>query len=43
MPAPYIAGVLLTFINQWIGVALYVTVAVIWFGPDRRFERLIEK
>ncbi|TGP23184.1 MULTISPECIES: TMEM175 family protein [unclassified Mesorhizobium] len=41
--AIYIAGVLLTFVNQWIGVALYVTVAMIWFVPDKRFERLIEK
>ncbi|RRI06952.1 DUF1211 domain-containing protein [Mesorhizobium tamadayense] len=41
--AIYIAGVLLTFVNQWIGVALYVAVAMIWFVPDRRFERLIEK
>lgn len=41
--ALYIAGVLLTFVNQWIGVALYVLVAMIWFVPDRRFERLVEK
>ena len=41
--AIYIAAVLLTFINQWIGVALYVGVAMIWFVPDRRFEKLIEK
>ncbi|TIX03052.1 MAG: hypothetical protein E5V44_15795, partial [Mesorhizobium sp.] len=41
--AIYIAGVLLTFVNQWIGVALYVAVAITWFVPDRRFERLIEK
>lgn len=26
----YIAGILLTFVNQWIGVALYVLVAMIW-------------
>jgi len=41
--AIYIAGVLLTFVSQWIGVALYVAVAMIWFVPDKRFERLIEK
>ncbi|AZO00416.1 DUF1211 domain-containing protein [Mesorhizobium sp. M9A.F.Ca.ET.002.03.1.2] len=39
----YIAAVLLTFFNHWIGVAIYVLVAMIWFVPDRRFERLIEK
>jgi uncharacterized membrane protein len=26
-------------LSQWIGVALYVVVAVIWLVPDRRFER----
>src|SRR5699024_11133501 len=26
-------------VSQWIGVALYVVVAVIWLVPDRRFER----
>ncbi|MCV3209035.1 TMEM175 family protein [Mesorhizobium sp. YC-39] len=41
--ALYIAGVLLTFVNQWIGVAIYVLVALVWFVPDRRFERMIEK
>lgn len=39
----YIAGVLLTFVSQWIGVAVYVLVAMIWFVPDRRFARVIEK
>ncbi|TIO09223.1 TMEM175 family protein [Mesorhizobium sp.] len=39
----YIAAVLLTFVNQWIGVAIYVLVAMIWFVPDRRFERQIGK
>ncbi|MBZ9763611.1 DUF1211 domain-containing protein [Mesorhizobium sp. CA8] len=41
--ALYIAAVLLSFINQWISVAIYVLVATIWFAPDKRFERLIEK
>ncbi|MBN9549539.1 MAG: DUF1211 domain-containing protein [Alphaproteobacteria bacterium] len=41
--ALYIAAVLLSFLNQWISVAIYVLVAVIWFVPDRRFERLVEK
>ncbi|WP_192363218.1 TMEM175 family protein [Mesorhizobium mediterraneum] len=39
----YIAAIPLTFVNQWISVALYVLVAMIWFVPDRRFERLVEK
>ena len=33
----------LTFVNQWIAVALYVLVAMVWLVPDTRFERLIEK
>ncbi|MER8368416.1 TMEM175 family protein [Mesorhizobium sp. M1348] len=41
--ALYIAGVALTFVNHWIGVSIYVLVALIWLVPDRRFERLIEK
>lgn len=35
----YIAGIALSFVNQWLGAALYVLVAAIWFIPDRRFER----
>ncbi|MBZ9846722.1 DUF1211 domain-containing protein [Mesorhizobium sp. CA14] len=41
--ALYIAAVLLSFFNQWISMAIYVLVATIWFVPDKRFERLIEK
>ncbi|OBQ86753.1 TMEM175 family protein [Mesorhizobium sp. WSM3873] len=39
----YIAAVLLTSFSQWISVAIYVLVAIIWFTPDRRFERLVER
>ncbi|RWO49099.1 MAG: DUF1211 domain-containing protein [Mesorhizobium sp.] len=39
----YIAAIPLAFVNQWISVALYVLVAMIWFVPDKRFERQIEK
>ena len=39
----YIAAVPLAFVNQWIAVALYVLVTMIWFVPDKRFERLVEK
>ena len=37
----YVCGVLLTFINEWIGVAIYVLVAAVWLVPDRRFARLV--
>ncbi|TIL59393.1 MAG: DUF1211 domain-containing protein [Mesorhizobium sp.] len=39
----YIAAIPLTSVNQWISFALYVLVAMIWFVPDKRFERQIEK
>jgi uncharacterized membrane protein len=35
----YVAGVGLAWVNPWIAYALYITVAVIWFVPDRRFSR----
>lgn len=41
--AVYIVAVVLTFVSQWIGVALYVLVAMIWLVPDTRFARVIEK
>jgi uncharacterized membrane protein len=35
----YAAGVGLAFVRPWISYALYVTVALMWFVPDRRFTR----
>ncbi len=35
----YAAGVGLAFVSPWIAYALYATVAVVWFVPDRRFTR----
>jgi uncharacterized membrane protein len=35
----YAAGVGLDFVSPWIAYALYATVAVVWFVPDRRFTR----
>ena len=37
-PALYAAGIGLTFVNHWLGVALYVLVALMWLVPDRRVE-----
>ncbi len=37
-PVIYALSVLLTFANRWIGVAGYVTVALMWLVPDRRLE-----
>jgi len=35
----YPVGIALTFLHPWFGFATYVAVAVIWFVPDRRFEK----
>jgi uncharacterized membrane protein len=37
--ALYIAGITLSFVTPWIGVALYTSVALIWVVPDRRIEK----
>ncbi len=37
----YILGIGLSFVSPWIGLALYVAVAVMWLIPDRRIERKI--
>ncbi len=30
---------MLAFVNQWLGVAVYAVVALIWLVPDPRVER----
>ncbi len=40
--AIYAAGIALAFFNPWISVALYFAVAMMWFIPDRRIEKIIE-
>ena len=37
----YIVGIALTFVNNWIGFAMYVLVAIIWLTPDKRIERRV--
>jgi uncharacterized membrane protein len=37
----YAAAIPLSFVNPWIAFGLYVLVAVIWFIPDRRIERVL--
>ena len=39
--AIYAAAVPLSFVNPWIAFAMYIVVAIIWFIPDRRIERVI--
>ncbi|HET7097717.1 MAG TPA: TMEM175 family protein [Casimicrobiaceae bacterium] len=41
--AIYVAAILLCFVNRWIALALYYVVAVLWFIPDRRIERMRER
>ena len=35
-----IIGVALSFVLPWMGLIMYVTVALIWFIPDKRMERI---
>ena len=37
--ALYILAIGLSFVNAWISLALFFMVAMIWFIPDRRFEK----
>ncbi len=39
----YVAGIVLAFFFQWISLTLYAIVAIIWFIPDRRIEKTLEK
>jgi uncharacterized membrane protein len=38
-PFLYCLGIGLAFADRWLGVAMYVAVALIWLVPDRRVER----
>jgi len=40
-PILYVAGIGLTFLSRWLGVAIWVLVAAIWVIPDRRIERIL--
>ncbi|HWJ95669.1 MAG TPA: TMEM175 family protein [Telluria sp.] len=35
----YLLGVGLSFVNAWLGFAVYAAVALSWFTPDRRVEK----
>ena len=37
----YLAAIGLSFVNPWIGCAIYVAVALLWLIPDRRIERVL--
>jgi uncharacterized membrane protein len=40
-PVLYVAGIGLSFVNQWLAMAVYTVVALIWLVPDRRLERTV--
>ena len=42
-PLLYCAGIGLVFVDRWLGLAVYVIVALIWLVPDRRVERHLTK
>jgi hypothetical protein len=37
----YAAAIGLAFVQSWIAIALYIAVALLWFVPDRRIEKII--
>lgn len=39
----YIIAIAASFINTWISLTLYVVVAAIWFVPDKRIERRMNR
>ena len=42
-PVFYAIAIPLAFVNAGLACALYVTVAVIWFIPDRRIEKVLRR
>jgi len=38
----YLVSIPLSFVDHWLGVAIFVGVAVTWFIPDRRVEDYLE-
>ena len=42
-PVCYLMAIGLTFVNEWLAEAIYVLVAAIWFIPDRRLAKMVEK
>ena len=41
-PLIYITGIGLSFVDRWLGVAMYVLAALIWLIPDRRVSRALQ-
>ena len=41
--AIYIIAIPFAWVNTWVSFASYVTVACIWFTPDKRIEKVVEE
>jgi uncharacterized membrane protein len=41
-PVVYLVAIPLAFVSQWIAVALYIVVSIMWFIPDRRIESRVQ-
>jgi len=39
----YLAAIPLAFLSPWVSNVLFILVALIWFVPDTRIERVVEK
>jgi uncharacterized membrane protein len=37
----YALAIGLAFVSSWISMAIYAAVAITWFVPDRRLERIL--
>jgi uncharacterized membrane protein len=42
-PLLYAAAVALAFVDAWLSIAIYALVAVMWFIPDRRIEKVLRE
>ena len=42
-PILYAVGIGCAFISNWLSMAIYVSVAVLWLVPDRRLEPVIDR
>lgn len=39
----YVAGIALSLVSPWISVSCYILVALIWFIPDKRVEKILHE
>jgi uncharacterized membrane protein len=42
-PLFYGVGIGLSIVNRWLGIAVYIGVALMWLVPDRRVERVLSE